>query len=150
METIDPDKLLAKPASVKLGKGIVLSVLIHLALIALTSIGLYKAWAKWGIASDKGFHTPNVIKQLEKEASKAAAAAAQAASEEAAEKSEAPAAAADSPRPAEKQPESAAPAPAAAPAAEPAPKADAAPQQTPLDKQVSKPPKSFDLDDIDL
>ena len=140
METVEPDKLLEKPASVKLGKGILISVLIHLALIALTSIGLYKAWAKWGIASDKGFHTPNVIKQLEKEASKAAA---QAASEEAAEKAEAPASAAEAPRPAE----------SAAPAAEPAPTpkaADAAPQETPLDKQVSKPPKSFDLDDIDL
>ncbi len=146
METIDPDKLLAKPASVKLGKGIVLSALIHLALIALTSIGLYKAWAKWGLVSEKGFNTPNVIKQLEKDAAKSAADAAQAASEEAAEKSEAPAAAAESPRPAEKPSESAAP----APAAEPAQKADAAPQQTPLDKQVSKPPKSFDLDDIDL
>ena len=143
METVEPDKLLEKPASVKLGKGILISVLIHLALIALTSIGLYKAWAKWGIASDKGFHTPNVIKQLEKEASKAAAAAAQEASEEAAEKAEAPASAAEAPRPAE----------SAAPAAEPAPTpkaADAAPQETPLDKQVSKPPKSFDLDDIDL
>ena len=77
METIDPDKLLAKPASVKLGKGIVLSVLIHLALIALTSIGLYKAWAKWGLVSEKGFNTPNVIKQLEKDAAKSAADAAQ-------------------------------------------------------------------------
>ncbi len=138
METIEPDTLLAKSAAVRLGRGLVLSILIHLALIALTSVGLYRAWAKWGISSDRGFHTPGVIKQLEKEAAKAAAEQAQAAAEQTDAKAEAPAAAPDAP-------------PAAAAAPVPGPEASVdAPQQTPLDSQVEKPPKSFDLDEIDL
>lgn len=145
METIEPDTLLAKPAAVRLGRGIVLSILIHLALIALTSIGLYRAWAKWGISSDRGFHTPGVIKQLEKEAAKAAAEQARAAAAASAAKAEAPATAPDAPPAAE-----AASAPAKAAPAKGPDAAAAAPQKTPLDSQVEKPPKGFDLDDIDL
>lgn len=142
METIEPDKLLEKSASVRLGKGLVLSLLIHLALIAATSFGLYRSWAKWGLSSEKGFHTPAVIKALEKEASRAAADQA---------KLDAEQAAAEKASRLQLTPEKPTqPAAQAAPAA-PAPAAEAAPAQTtPYENQVSKPPKSFDLDDIDL
>ena len=131
MEKVDPDMLLAKPASIKLGKGLLISLVVHLILIALTSIGLYKAWAKWGISSDKGFHTPNVIKALEKEERKAADEAAKAASEAEAQKK------------AEVASETKV-------AATPEKKAPEKPEELPLDKEVEKPPKSFDLGDIDL
>ena len=138
MEKVDPDMLLAKPASIKLGKGLLISLVVHLILIAFTSIGLYKAWAKWGISSDKGFHTPNVIKALEKEERKAADEAAKAAAEaEAQKKAEAEA----------KKPEVASEKKVSS---TPEKKAPEKPQKLPLEKEVEKPPKSFDLGDIDL
>ena len=72
MATVDPETLLKDSSKTSLGSGIFLSVIIHLLVIGLTSFGLYKAWAKWGLTSEKGFNTPGVIKQLEKEAAKAA------------------------------------------------------------------------------
>ena len=130
MEKVDPDMLLAKPASIKLGKGLLISLVVHLILIALTSIGLYKAWAKWGISSDKGFHTPNVIKALEKEDRKAAEAEAQKKAEAEAKKPEVASEKKEASTPEKKAPEK--------------------PQELPLEKEVEKPPKSFDLGDIDL
>lgn len=130
MEKVDPDMLLAKPASIKLGKGLLISLVVHLILIAFTSIGLYKAWAKWGISSDKGFHTPNVIKALEKEERKAAEAEALKKAEAEAKKPEVASEKKVSSTPEKKAPEK--------------------PQELPLEKEVEKPPKSFDLGDIDL
>ena len=131
MEKVDPDTLLAKPASIKLGKGLLISLVVHLILIAFTSIGLYKAWAKWGISSDKGFHTPNVIKALEKEERKVADEAAKAAAEaEVQKKADAASETKVASTPEKKAPEK--------------------PQELPLEKEVEKPPKSFDLGDIDL
>lgn len=150
MENIDPDVLLKKTAKPGMTGDLFLSLIIHALLIGLTSFGLYKAWAKWGI------HSPSEIKMLEKaaakEAAKAEAAAkaeeaAKAAAEEAAKKAEeekasgkkAPAAAKDA------KDAKAAPAPAEAKKA-----GGDEPQKTPLDQQVAKPPKNFDLNDIDL
>ncbi|MBR5457924.1 MAG: hypothetical protein IKV56_04075 [Kiritimatiellae bacterium] len=130
MEKVDPDMFLAKPASIKLGKGLLISLVVHLILIAFTSIGLYKAWAKWGISSDKGFHTPNVIKALEKEERKAAEAEAQKKAEAEAKKPEVASEKKEASTPEKKAPEK--------------------PQELPFEKEVEKPPKSFDLGDIDL
>lgn len=144
MATIDPETLIKESADVKLGKGVFLSVVIHVLLIALTSFGVYKAWMKWGLVSDKGFNTPNVMKQLEKEAKKnaedQAKEAAEAAEQLAKAKANAEEMSADDA--AKEQP------PSAAVKAKDA--GETAPRQTPLDQQVEKPPKGFDLGDIDL
>lgn len=159
METIDPETLIKESADVKLGKGVFLSVIIHLLLIGLTSFGLYKAWMKWGLVSDKGFNTPNVMKQLEKEAKKNAETQAQdaeaAAEQLAKEKANAEAMSAEEDAAAEKERTATAAdkAKAAVRKAEADSKsaAEAAkPQKTPLDQEVAAPPKGFDLNDIDL
>ena len=152
MATVDPETLLKDSSKTSLGSGIFLSVIIHLLVIGLTSFGLYKAWAKWGLTSEKGFNTPGVIKQLEKEAAKAAEQKARddkdAAEALAAQKANAKEMSAEDAKAAEKK----AKATAATEAKEAVAKAEAEakPQQTPLDKQVEAPPKGFDLDSIDL
>lgn len=137
MENIDPDMLLKKTAKPGMAGDFVVSLVIHLLLIGLTSFGLYKAWAKWGI------HSPSQIKLLEKAAAKEAAKAeAQAKAEEAAK------AAAEEEKKSPKKESAAAPQTNA-----PETKAAAAPEEprkTPLDQEVAKPPKSFDLNEIDL
>lgn len=127
MATVDPETLLADSMKTSLRSGIYLSTLIHLVLIGLTSFGLYRSWIKWGLVSDKGFNTPNVIKQLEKEAAKAAE------------------------KKAREEKETSEPVAEKAPVTAPVTKtADEKPKLTPLDKQVEDPPKSFDLNGIDL
>lgn len=134
----DPDELLTGVTRKGLGGSLALSFVAHVLLIGLTSFGIYAAWAKWGV------HTPNEIKQLEKAAAKEAAEAAKAAAQtnavaraEGASPAAAESAKASAPeqKPAEK-------APAAAKAAD-----DKTP---PLEREVAKPVKSFDLDALDL
>lgn len=150
MEIVDPDTLLKKIGKKGISGDMVLSIILHALLIGLTSFGLYASWAKWGI------HAPNEIKRLEKAAAKEEAkkAAAEKAKEEAAKKAEEEAAAKNDQKDAKAKDAKAAQ-PAAAEAAKGAPAAekkadDGKPKQLPLDQQVAKPPKSFDLDGIDL
>ena len=157
MATVDPETLLKDSSKTSLGSGIFLSVIIHLLVIGLTSFGLYKAWAKWGLTSEKGFNTPGVIKQLEKEAAKAAEQKARdakdAAEALAAQKANAKEMSAEDAKAAEKKAKATAATEAkeaVAKAEAEAKAADGKPQQTPLDKQVEAPPKGFDLDSIDL
>lgn len=151
MEIVDPDTLLKKIGKKGLSGDMVLSIILHALLIGLTSFGLYASWAKWGI------HAPNEIKRLEKAAAKEEAqkAAAEKAKEEAAKKAEEAASAKNDSKDAKAKDAKAAAQPAAADAAKGAPAAekkadDGKPKQLPLDQQVAKPPKSFDLDGIDL
>ena len=161
MATVDPETLLKDSEKTSLKSGIFLSLVIHLVVIALTSFGLYKAWMKWGIVSEKGFNTPGVIKQLEKDAAKAAEQKAredkEAAEALAAQKANAKEMSEEDAKAEAKK----ANATAATEAKESLAKAEAAaktetgdktnaPEQTPLDKQVEVPPKDFDLNSIDL
>ena len=157
MATVDPETLLKDSSKTSLGSGIFLSVTIHLLAIGLTPSRLSKAWATWGPTAAKACNTPGVIKQLEKEAAKAAEQKARdakdAAEALAAQKANAKEMSAEDAKAAEKK----AKATAATEAKEAVAKAEAEakstdgkPQQTPLDKQVEAPPKGFDLDSIDL
>lgn len=145
MDMIDPDTLLKKIGKKGLSGDMVISIIIHALLIGLTSFGLFASWAKWGV------HAPNEIKRLEKAAAKEEAqkAAAEKAKQEAAAKAEQEAAKAKEKGGKSEAPKAAPAAKSDAPAAEAKKEADA-PKQTPLDQQVAKPPKSFDLDGIDL
>lgn len=157
MSTVDPETLLKDSSKASLGSGIFLSIVIHILVIGLTSFGLYKAWMKWGLVSDKGFNTPGVIKQLEKDAAKAAEQKArddkEAAETLAAQRENAKEMSAEDAKAAEKKAKSTAATEAreaVAKAEAESKAANAEPQQTPLDKQVEAPPKGFDLDGIDL
>ncbi len=137
MENIDPDALLKPITKPSMGSDIMISTIGHVLLIGLTSFGLFASWAKWGV------HAPNQIKVLEKEAAKAEAAkAAEAAA--AAKAEEAKAAAAAAPKAA--KPEAKAPDAPKPPAETAQPKRP----ETPLDNQIEKPAKNFDLDELDL
>jgi cytoskeletal protein RodZ len=87
----DPDELMADVNRSILSKSLLLSLVVHVALLGLTSFGLYRAWAEYG------FMLPHEIKEKKQAAAREAEearrrAAREAAAEEAAgETAEAPA-----------------------------------------------------------
>ena len=71
---VDPDSLLANIGKSILGPAIVIAVVAHVAVLLLTSFGLYRDWATYGLSSqDYGFHTPTKIKQIKKDRAQAEA-----------------------------------------------------------------------------
>lgn len=49
-------------------KALAISAVVHLAVLAGTSFGLYREWGEFGMFSDThGFHTPSTLKQLRRE-----------------------------------------------------------------------------------
>lgn len=137
----DPDQLLTPIAQIPLRRALAHSLILHLLLILLTSFGLYRAWLRWGLTSDQGFNTPARIKTLEKQAQKAENEAKLKALE--AEKLKTQSAAA----PQSASPDKPAQAPQTKPS--PAPKPDTKPD-LPLERETATPPKTFQLDAIDL
>lgn len=137
MAVNDPDTLLKKIDKKGMFGDLVISIVVHALVIGLTSFGLYASWAKWGV------HSPSKIKTLEKAAAKEAAK----------QKLEEQAAAAKAEAATNDVQNASAPAKKAAveEKTEAATlKQDNKPAQLPLDKQVSEPPKTFDLNEIDL
>ena len=136
MAVSDPDTLLKKIDKKGMFSDMVISIVVHALVIGLTSFGLYASWAKWGI------HSPSKIKTLEKAAAKEAAKQKQ---EELAAKAKAQEATNEVQKATQEVKKSAPESKIASPA-----KQEEAPAQLPLDKQVSEPPKTFDLNEIDL
>lgn len=135
MAVNDPDTLLKKIDKKGMFGDVIISIVVHALIIGLTSFGLYASWAKWGV------HSPSKIKTLEKAAAKEAEKQKQ---EELAAAAKAHEATNDVQKAGQKVQKT-------TPEASVAPtKQDDAPAQLPLDKQVSEPPKTFDLNEIDL
>ena len=57
----DPDKLLENVGKYILGKAIIIATVIHVLVIGLTSFGLYKDWATYGV------HTPSQINSIKQQ-----------------------------------------------------------------------------------
>ncbi len=71
---VDPDSLLTNIGKSILGPAIIIAVVAHLVILFLTSFGLYRDWATYGISSQEyGFHTPTKIKQIKKDKAQAEA-----------------------------------------------------------------------------
>lgn len=63
--TRDPESLLTSINRSIFLKGLLISALAHFAFLGLTSFGLYRDWAEYGLRSEIGFHTPSNIKRLQ-------------------------------------------------------------------------------------
>ena len=57
----DPDKLLENVGKSILGKAVIIATVIHVLVIGLTSFGLYKDWAEYGL------HTPSQINSIKQQ-----------------------------------------------------------------------------------
>lgn len=156
MKMIDPDTLLAKITASNLGRGFMLSTVIHVVVIVVTSVSLFLAWL--GPKSDPPnpeidvalFDKPSTINAKKKKADKLKAEAERkaAADQKALEQAQAQDAADEAAKKnAEAKGNSVQEKVAAAEAAA---KGGSEPRKTPLDEEVEAPPKSFDIDGIDL
>lgn len=141
------EAIVSRMARFGIWSALLLSLAVHVVLAAATSVGLYRSWAEWGVFSEAGFHTPSVIKRLEKDRARAEAKAraeAEAAAKAKAAEASAPQGEGDTP-------------PAKATPAKPEPSSPGTARQEaekpaalPLDKEVAPRAKTFNLDGIDL
>ncbi|MCC5843088.1 MAG: hypothetical protein JJU05_02425 [Verrucomicrobia bacterium] len=63
----EPDRLLVAVNRSVLAKTFWVSLAAHVAVLGLTSFGLYRDWAEMGLYSEAGFHTPSTMAQLRRD-----------------------------------------------------------------------------------
>ncbi len=77
----EPDRLLLGVNRSILAKAFWVSLAVHVAVLGLTSFGLYRDWAELGLYSEAGFHTPSTMAQLRRDRAREQEAEARAARE---------------------------------------------------------------------